>query len=105
MALKARKISDYEGENIEELCTDNLGDYQQLFDANAFDYDIAPHMLQEEVGSFEPVLYVKVFAHTNLCQRGGRARSHFATEQNSIVNTTNKHHLCANRHWHCVKYE
>ena len=42
-----RKITDYEGENVEALCTEYLDDWQQLYDANAFDYQCTLDMLQE----------------------------------------------------------
>ena len=45
--LKSRKITDYEGENVESLSTDYLDDRQQLHDANAFDYQCTLDMLQE----------------------------------------------------------
>ena len=45
--LKARKISEYEGENIEKLCTDFLGDFKELHGAGMYDNNLTLTMLNK----------------------------------------------------------
>ena len=51
--LKGRKISSYEGEDVEELASDYLSDYNDLHGAKMYDHNLTLHMLNEIMSAGE----------------------------------------------------